>query len=621
MSALRSRLYAAFRSVSIKWRLQLILAVVALLLLLAFVMMTSSIFSSYQAYLNLSCTRLVSVVSDSLYSGLNSLMSVSKYPVIWTNGSQATDTYLYLSNPHRYSSNILFKDLENQSYYMFEQDRQLRFVSVFDTQGNGYYIKNSTKWEYLVSNDYRNLKFEDPYSQPWFASAADVMGKTVIHRPDEVDLSQIWLPDTEKMLFVSRAVVNIERYEPVGVVLCAVNVSNATQLLEDAVTVSGQQAALFDSTGRIIWGDMPTESVRCFLDNLSPYAPQSGSFVTKEGLSRTMYHYASAPFEGYYFALKTPYSRAVLELFSGRAPLLILLLLCCAAICLFINQVVRSIATPVRNLVESCDNLRAGDFSTTVDDPYRDELSELSGAFNSMSREIEHLIYEVYDKKMEATHNELQLLRSQINPHFLYNTLETIRTKALLDGRHDLSDIAFLLAQILRYGINAPSETVTVETEMQVLRDYIRLQKLLYEDRFVESISVEPYVLQCTILKFLLQPLVENALYHGICTIDGTGTIEILGFVEGEAIVFRVIDDGCGIDEETVHTLNDYINGRNKAFTSLGLKNVNRRVKLTYGEEYGVVVQSRLGQGTMISLTIPLHHNHTDNKEETLPHV
>src|SRR5699024_2649805 len=136
---------------------------------------------------------------------------------------------------------------------------------------------------------------------------------------------------------------------------------------------------------------------------------------------------------------------------------------------------------------------------------------------------------------------EMQLLRSQINPHFVYNTLETIRAAALMQGSAELADMAALLGKTLRYGVTQQAEPVTIEQELSNLRDYIALQQMHFHGRLTVVVNVEPQLHACYIIKLLLQPLVENAIYHGMSMTEGEGVIRVLGYAEGDDVVFTVV--------------------------------------------------------------------------------
>jgi sensor histidine kinase YesM len=215
------------------------------------------------------------------------------------------------------------------------------------------------------------------------------------------------------------------------------------------------------------------------------------------------------------------------------------------------------------------------------------------------------LIHEEYQRELSQVRTELQLLRQQINPHFLYNTLDSIRSVADSKNEHSIGEMASLLARTLRYGTSTPDELVTIRREIECLEDYIRLQQLRYQDRVRFHLHIDKALYDTLILKLVLQPLVENSLYHGISSLPENGTITVLGAREGEAIVFRVIDNGVGIAAENLERLRGYIRGENEDFNSIGLKNVNRRIQLYYGDNYGIIIESNKEIGTMIIVNLP----------------
>ena len=198
------------------------------------------------------------------------------------------------------------------------------------------------------------------------------------------------------------------------------------------------------------------------------------------------------------------------------------------------------------------------------------------------------------------------MLRIQINPHFLYNTLESIHSVAYLEGNREVGEMAVLLARILRYGVSDPSGPVTLRDEAKNLDDYIRLQELRYHGTVRFAVSIDPGILDSACLRMILQPIVENALYHGVSSLERGGQVQVLGYRDGENLVLRISDNGQGMEEDKVRLLNDYLCGKNEAFRSIGLKNVSRRIRLCYGEAYGVLVQSAPGRGTMVTVTLPV---------------
>ena len=222
-----------------------------------------------------------------------------------------------------------------------------------------------------------------------------------------------------------------------------------------------------------------------------------------------------------------------------------------------------------------------------------------------MTSEIQLLIQEKYEQKLQYNHLEIQMLRAQINPHFLYNTLESISAGAYLKGEKELAYMAVLLGRSLRYSISQPDDTVTVRQELDELHDYMELQKIRYKEQLNFCVSIEEELYDHRILKLLLQPLIENAVYHGISMQTQNGSIELLGYVKNEKIIFKVIDNGPGIEEPYLTDLNDYIQGKNEKFKTIGLRNVNRRIQLFYGSQYDVHIESSPPFGTSVIVVIP----------------
>lgn len=598
--------YAQLRRISIKRRLALVWAVTILLLTLGLNAMVNSIVNSYKAYVELKNMQLVTAAGDNLKTGLTSLLAVTKYPVVRV-GARPNDTFNYLVSPNKMSRSTLTADLEYQSAFLFEQNREIRLIAVFDRQGEGSYVKNNKKYVYQIAATQQPLGDHRMTEEPWFVQTLDAKGAPLVWRPEAFDVSAIHLQDDQEMLFVSRAIMNTEPFEAVGVILGAVDVGGATEVFAQEKLFDEQRMGFFDATGRMLIGDLPSADVEAFLHavDLQGNLERAGSVEATVAGRRAVFQYSSA-LAGYYCVVETPQQLVLWHVLQQRLLMLIGLLAACALVTGIIIAIVRSVTRPVKHLVETCNTIvQDGDFSVTIDDPFQDELSELTDAFNVLTQRIEYLIYDVYEKKMELSQTQLQLLRSQVNPHFLYNTLETIRTKALLCGQRELSDMALLLAGTLRYGISAPEELVSVETEVEKLEDYLRLQRLLYQDAFVANIHIEPEILACRMIKFVLQPLVENALCHGLRAVTALGAIDVMGYAEEGDIVFQVIDNGSGIPGDMLEDLREYLENNNQKFASIGLKNVHRRIRMLYGEAYGVTIRSEIGAGTMIAVRIP----------------
>lgn len=215
-----------------------------------------------------------------------------------------------------------------------------------------------------------------------------------------------------------------------------------------------------------------------------------------------------------------------------------------------------------------------------------------------------------YEKEMLLKQANLQALQSQINPHFLYNTLECIRGMALLEGKANIADIAWSLSRFFRYSISGKSNVVTLREEMVSCDTYARIQNFRFQNRFVLETQSDPGVEDCLLPKLTLQPVVENAIIHGLQNTLSGGVIRILVERVNEDVRIVISDNGCGMSPEKLEELTNRIchgssEGGAGRHSGIAMYNVNRRLNLFFGPEYGVSVYSCEGMGTDVELRIP----------------
>lgn len=593
------------RSISIKARLTLVLGTMIALLIAAALIFIRVMVLNHETTVSLQGSTMAAQVMEHIDANLSAILTVSKYPVILED-QRYNDTYLYLSTPQRYNKTMLYSDLDYRSTFLFELNREIRLIGVFDLAGEGSYVRNNKVSIYRAAVSQEAVAQRELTQTDWFMRTLDNRGGALIWAADELNLSAD-VQDPDSLLYVSRAVINMSSFKPVGLVVAAADIGQSNDIFYQSRRLPGQQMGTFDAEGRLLWGDLPAQSIQSFLASREyESGAEAGSAHMMLNHQNMLYQY-SRGINGLYTLLITPGDQLMHTVFSKEAKLLVLLFFCCGIIGLMLRLIIDSIVRPVNELADTCNRIvKEEDFSISIPDHNRDELSELTGAFNAMTGRIEHLIYDVYEKKIELGQTQIQLLRSQMNPHFLYNTLDTIRAKALLSGQAELADMALLLADILRYGISAQGELVGVSTEVDKLRDYLALQNHLYQGRFEHVISIAPDVLELMTMKFVLQPLVENALYHGLGAMEGRGVLEIFGYREGDRLIFQVADNGVGIHADVLEDLIDYMDNGNARFTSIGLKNVHRRLRLLYGEDYGVNIVSQRGVGTVVRASLPV---------------
>lgn len=202
----------------------------------------------------------------------------------------------------------------------------------------------------------------------------------------------------------------------------------------------------------------------------------------------------------------------------------------------------------------------------------------------------------------------MNVLQAQIKPHFMYNTLDTIRWMAEEHNEEDIVEIIEAFTNLLRISLSKGKEIISVKEELSHVQSYLIIQKIRYEDKLDYEIQFDKEILDYKLIKLILQPLVENAIYHGIKEKRGNGKILITGKIEDNLLCFTVADNGKGMDEETLNKINNMLNNNdgNRNQIGYGIFNVNERIKLIHGSEYGLVYRSILGEGTIVELRHPI---------------
>ncbi len=241
-----------------------------------------------------------------------------------------------------------------------------------------------------------------------------------------------------------------------------------------------------------------------------------------------------------------------------------------------------------------------GNLELIVKSKDKDEIGELIDGFGSMLDTINKLINEVYHGEIKQREYEMRALQAQINPHFLYNSLSLINWKAIESGRYDISEIVLALSTFYRTSLNKGSNILTIEDELRNMRSYVKIQLLMHDNDFELIEEIEEEILKYDTLNLVLQPIIENAIDHGIdLKEEGQGYIKVTGKKEGKYISISVEDNGAGMDNETIEKL---LIKNSKGY---GLRNVNERIKLYFGEEYHLIIKSKVGEGTKITIRIP----------------
>jgi two-component system sensor histidine kinase YesM len=297
----------------------------------------------------------------------------------------------------------------------------------------------------------------------------------------------------------------------------------------------------------------------------------------------------------------------------GRIFVLLLIVLS-ILMAILINHLVGRILQRFYRILAETHEVQAGNLDIHFDDGGQDEMSELGGQMNKMMDQIKELMNEGIQREILVKNSEIKALQNQINAHFIYNVLESIKMMAEIDERYDISDSITALGELLRYGMKWTKSNVTVAQEIEYIRNYIQLMNLRYDFEIHLSVNMPQELYSQQIPKMSLQPIIENAICHGMEELSQDAVIYIKALVGEDDYTIEITDSGSGMDEEHVELLMHKIKGEIEVSggsgNGIGLKNVQDRIKLCFGEAYGISVASKVGCYTKISVHLPV----TDKK-------
>jgi len=441
------------------------------------------------------------------------------------------------------------------------------------------------------------ISFDSISKYGWYKNVMDNYGRVV------------WIPDSEiyrqynlKMLLNARLVNNImNRNEQLGMLLILINISTLTEMLSENTEY---RFLLIDENDNIISDSDYNNTLKKLNECYHmEYLQKTDEIKINNELNYTVQaQLSSAPWK---LILTKPIKSATLTKDSATFNFFLLssLLWIFALICLSTYFILK-VSNPISKLRNLMSQVEKGVFDITFNARSYDEIGQLGRSFNVMVSKIKQLIFNIEQIEKKRKEAELSALQAQINPHFLHNTLDIINWKVQQNANpEDISDIVISLSNYYRFVINNDDVIIPVKREIEHIETYLYLQKIGYEDKLRFHFEVDKDILNYKVLKFILQPIVENSLIHGILKKSGIGTIAVKGYKSDDSIVFEIVDDGAGMDNET---LKNIFNSSAKLKKGYGVKNVNDRIKLIFGDKFGLEYMSEPGTGTSVKVTLPV---------------
>lgn len=397
---------------------------------------------------------------------------------------------------------------------------------------------------------------------------------------------------------------------PIGFIVFDTNITAFDRQFRDVDDVTKGKTILVDENDKVIYasdGSLVTRDLSGD-ESIKRATKDRGSFpITIDGKSYIT-TYAKSSLTNWKLLVYVPMAEAKRQAVVTRNVTLLTSAAFVMLALLIAIAISYALTRPLSKIKKLMQEVQTGNLDVSFNQKYRDEVGLLGRHFNIMVNRVRDLLEEVKLTQTRKKEAEYAALQSQINPHFIYNTLETIRMKAELNDDEEVADMTFTLGKLLRYGVNHEEQLATIGQELEHLNNYIALQNLRFSNKFrlVTDIPERDYGLQC--VKLMFQPIVENAIHHAFKNRLTTGTIRISVSREGEDVVFLVADDGDGMDAPRLRSVRERMTGQSPPVTGprgIGLRNVHERIKIQYGEGYGLQIDSRADKGTTVTIRLP----------------
>ena len=465
---------------------------------------------------------------------------------------------------------------------------------------------------------YRNVVM-DYSGLEWYQGAIQKPYDMVITGPNR---HQFFDTDDET-ISLSREIQDYEDGTFFGVILINLNMNKITEICASFQENTSGALGILNESGEAVYlnGDAGNVAVQDIdMKELSEILEQypENSFRIRLGGTKYLITKERMDSTGWYLINILPYSWLLSDLWKISMVIVLAVAGTLVVTLLSLDRILTNVIQPLKKLERHMARVTIENMNEQVNITTDDEIGHLAGNFNSMLERIENLKEQVVEEQEDKRRYELQALQAQINPHFLYNTLDSIIWMAETQDSNIVA-MTEALAKLFRISLNKGNEEILLKKEIEHVKNYLIIQSMRYADKFTFEICVEPEVEKCRIIKLILQPIVENCIYHGIKKKRGSGHIRIRAFREECNLIIKVEDDGCGISQEMCRKMLSYeVEPENISGSGIGVKNVNERIQLRFGKEYGLSYQSEEGKGTTVTYLLPYSTEEKENEKTKL---
>lgn len=516
----------------------------------------------------------------------------------------------YLRNMRRISDTMYYSVIKNKDLASATMDEEMNLlyeankdnlISIACYTGEGQLVAAVP-----VANEKSQVNI---VKQQWFTDAVGQMENLHFSTPHVQNLFGDPSYRYYWVVSLSRAVeLTSNGTSTLGVLLVDMNYNSIEQILKKAnVGNSSEYVYLIDGKGEIIYH--PRQKL-IYTDlyqenNIEAAGYEDGSTEEIFQGEKRLVTVKTVSYTGWKIVSVVPMSSFDMGMTGTKYFVIMLVTVSMLAVILLNQLVSASIAMPLKKLNNSVKEWETGNMNPSIYIGGSMEVEHLGCTLRSTVEQIRQLMQDIVVEQEEKRKSELDALQSQINPHFLYNTLDSIVW--MIEGER-YEDAVFMitqLASLFRISLSRGKTVISVEDELKHARNYMNIQKVRYKNIFEVRFDIDPEILQCCTVKLVVQPLLENAIYYGVECMDGDGEIDVNGYRREDDIYIEVRDNGLGIPEDEVEQLLKENNRVHKRGSGVGLLNVHNRIRLRFGEEYGLEIESEPDEGTTVRIHLP----------------
>ena len=527
-----------------------------------------------------------------------------------TEGEKITES----GQPTEGSQSINYNyNLEAQKDLEARIKRNLKVYTDVNSEIFGLLIVNNN--DKYISNELEKKTRDSLIKETWYTGAINEIDKSYFFsNPIGRNLKPYKSYSAEDIISISKAVIDKETNKPIGVVMADINLKKFDDIIRDNNIGEKGFFYLLDNNNNIVYSPVNPTIYRI---NSNKFDNKKDSFIYSINNETFKIMYTTSSVTGWksigVFSFKD-----ITKDITGMERFTLIIAIITSLLAVFFSLLfTNSIVTPIRELRTLMKGVESGDLDLKFEENnYRNEFGELGHSFNHMVSEIKKLINMVYEEQRSKRKAEIDTLQAQIKPHFLYNTLDTIAWMAEDYNAKDIIKLVAALTKVFRIGLNKGKEVIKLKDEIEHINNYLIIQKYRYEDKLNYEINFHDEILDTFILKLITQPIVENAIYHGIKEKRGQGKIIINFRRVLDEIIITVEDNGAGISEEKLQNINSMLETSNSFYidsgsgSGYGISNVNTRIKLSYGQNYGLRYYSSFGEWTRVEIRIPFKNNY-----------